>query len=98
MNMIPKRRITTDCTVRIDHTFENLGAHVDLNGLQAEPGDEILVHGPPPCPPYGQTVTTRCRATLIRAWPWERLWSRLTGNLEAMELLDVSFTDEQLRS
>ncbi|MEM1025292.1 MAG: hypothetical protein AAGD10_02110 [Myxococcota bacterium] len=93
-----KKQIQTDCTVRIDHTFENLGAHVELDGVEAGPGDEVLVHGAPPCPPYGQTSTTRCQATLVRAWWWERLWTRMTGDLEAMELLDVSFTDGPVRS
>lgn len=90
------RTIETDCTVEVSHTFESLHAHVELDGEpDILPGDKVRVHGRPLNPAYGEVATARRRATLVRAtWP-ERMWIRLTGNLECLELLDVSFTDRR---
>ena len=90
------RRFDVGCTVEVSHRFESLHAHVDLDGnVEIHPGDQVLVHGGPINPPYGEVVTERRTATVTRASWAERLWTRLTGNLECMELLDVSFTDRR---
>ena len=84
------------CTVRVSHTFENLSAHVELEGeVEIEPGDQVLVHGAPINPPYGEVQVERRRATVTRASWLERLWTRLTGDLECLSLLDVSFSDRR---
>jgi len=91
------RTIDTGCTVRISHRFEDLGAHVELDGaIPIHPGDKVQVHGAPPCPPYGETLTARATATVFRAPWWARLWLTMTGDLAAAELLDVSFSDRRL--
>ena len=91
-----RRRIETGCTVEVSHTFESLHAHVELDGdLAIEPGDEVLVHGAPVMAAYGDIVTERRRATITRATWAERAWTRLTGDLEFMELCEFSFSEEQ---
>jgi uncharacterized Zn finger protein len=78
------------------NTFDSLEAHVELDdGLTVEPGDEVKVHGAPIRVPYGETLEIRRRATVRRAGPIERAWTRLTGDLEFMELCEFSFSPEK---
>ena len=85
------------CTVRVVNTFESLGAHVELDdGITVEPGDEVLVHGKPIIVPYGESAIERRKATITRAGWLERKWVRLTGDMEFMELLEFSFSGEEL--
>jgi hypothetical protein len=85
------------CTVRVVNTFENLSAHVELDdGVAVEPGDEVLVHGKPIIVPYGESATERRKATITRAGWIERKWVQMTGDLEFMELLEFSFSGEEL--
>jgi uncharacterized Zn finger protein len=94
--MIPlfaKRRETVGCTVRVQNTWESLQAHVELDGdVKIEPGDEVIVHGEPVVVPYGESAVLRRDATVIRAGAAERAWTRLTGDLEFMELCEFSFS------
>jgi hypothetical protein len=84
------------CTVRVSHTFENLSAHVELEGnLPIGPGDQVLVHGQAISPRYGEVQVERRLATVTRASWLERTWTRLTGDLDVLSLLDVSFTDRK---
>lgn len=86
----------TACTVRVSHTFESLSAHVELDGdVQIHPGDRVLVHGAEINPPYGEVRVERRTATVTHAGWLERTWTRLTGNLDCLSLLDVSFTDRR---
>lgn len=85
------------CTVHVVNTFESLAAHVELdNGVTVEPGDEVLVHGKPMIVPYGEIATERRMATITRANWLERKWVQMTGDLEFMELLEFSFSGEEL--
>lgn len=90
------RTFDVPCTVRVSHTMHDLGAHVELDGnVELGPGDRVHVHGEPIHPPFGQSVVQRRVATVTRATWLERLWTRWTGNLAFLELLDVSFTDRR---
>ena len=80
------------CTVEIEQTAESLHAHVDLDGVAAEPGDEVIVHGAPTHIPFGEKVTVQCRATVVRAGPLQRIKARFEGYLELTELFEVSFS------
>jgi hypothetical protein len=46
--------------------------------------------------PYGETATERRKATITRANWLERKWVKMTGDLEFMELLEFSFSGEEL--
>ncbi|NKB16583.1 MAG: hypothetical protein HC774_06540 [Sphingomonadales bacterium] len=81
------------CTVRVINTFESLEAHVELGGgVAVEPGDEVCVNGDKIVVPFGECLTLERTATVTRAGPLERAWTRLTGDLEFMELCEFSFS------
>ncbi|MEL0285011.1 MAG: hypothetical protein VW949_00400 [Paracoccaceae bacterium] len=83
------------CTVEISHKFESLHAHVRLNnGMVSEPGDTVLVQGPECLAPVGVIGGVAREAMIIRASGLERLWTRLTGDFEVMELCEFSFSEE----
>lgn len=94
--MIGPSTFDTDCTVEVSHTFESLHAHVELDGNpDIYPGDRVHVHGAPINPPYGHVARERRRATVTRASWFGRLLTRIRGQLECIELLEISFTDER---
>ncbi|WP_192964286.1 hypothetical protein [Phycobacter azelaicus] len=83
------------CTVEISHKFESLHAHVRFNnGAVIYPGDEVQVKGPEIMAPFGQIVREDRVAVILRASRLERFWTRLTGDLEVMELCEFSFSEE----
>ena len=85
------------CRLEIENTFESLHAHVRLEGgVVIHPGDEVEVQGAPVRVPFGECRTIERRATIRRAGPLERLWTRLTGDFEFMELCEFSFSEERL--
>ena len=95
--MKARRSFDVFCTVRVSHTFEDLSAHVELEeNIAIEPGDEVLVHGSPIAPPYGEVQVERRRATITKASWFERTFRRLTGDLDCLSLLEVSFSDRRL--
>jgi len=85
------------CTVHVVNTLESLAAHVELDGdVKVRPGDEVLVHGKEIRVPYGESRMERRQATIRRAGWFEQQWVKLTGGLEFMELLEFSFSGEEL--
>lgn len=95
MGLFTREVETAPCTVEVSHRFESLHAHVRFNnGAIVHPGDEVLVHGAPVMAEYGQVVIEERVATITRASLIERLWTRLTGDLEVMELCEFSFSEE----
>jgi len=95
MPLLPRRTETVPCTVEVSHRFESLHAHVRFdNGAVVHPGDEVLVHGTPIMAAYGEVVVEHRTATITRATALERLWTRLTGDFEFMELCEFSFSEE----
>ena len=92
--LIGRRKEEVPCTVEINNTFEELGAHLRFdNGVVVYPGDEVIVHGSPVEVPYGETAYLRRRATIRRAGWLERQWTRATGDFEFMELCEFSFSE-----
>jgi hypothetical protein len=95
MGLLTKEVERAPCTVEISHKFESLYAHVRFdNGAVIYPGDEVKVHGGEIMAPFGEIVTEQREATIFRASKLERLWTRMTGDLEVMELCEFSFSDE----
>jgi hypothetical protein len=87
------RRFETGCTIEVEHSDENLCAHVSLDGDPLiGPGDAVKVHGDPIHVAFGERRTFRRTATVTRATWLERTLTRLTSGLEFGELYDVSFT------
>ncbi len=95
MGLLTKDIERAPCTVEISHKFESLHAHVRLNnGAVIYPGDEVQVEGPEIMAPFGEVVSEDREAIIYRASKLERLWTRLTGDLEVMELCEFSFSEE----
>ena len=95
MGLLTKDFERAPCTVEVSHKFESLHAHVRFdNGAVIYPGDEVKVKGPEIMAPSGEIVIEQREATIIRASLLERLWTRLTGDFEVMELCEFSFSEE----
>ncbi|MFK7939229.1 MAG: hypothetical protein AB8B82_07615 [Roseovarius sp.] len=95
MGWLTKEVERAPCTVEISHKFESLHAHVRFNnGATVYPGDEVKVEGPEIMAPFGEVVREDREAIIYRASAVERLWTRLTGDLEVMELAEFSFSEE----
>ncbi len=95
MGLLTKDFERAPCTVEISHKFESLHAHVRFNnGAVIYPGDEVQVQGPEIMAPFGEVVREERIATIFRASTLERLWTRLTGDFEVMELCEFSFSEE----
>lgn len=95
MGLLTRQKERAPCTVTVSHRFEELSAHVKFdNGAVIHPGDRVLVHGDEIMAPYGEVVEESREATITRASGIERLWTRMTGDFEFMELCEFSFSDE----
>jgi hypothetical protein len=95
MGLFTRTRETAPCTVSISHRFEELSAHVKFNnGAVVYPGDAVLVQGPEIMAPYGEVVSEDRTAVITRASDLERFWTRMTGDLEFIELCEFSFSEE----
>jgi hypothetical protein len=95
MGLFTRTKETAPCTVEVSHRFEELSAHVRFNnGAVVFPGDEVMVEGPEIMAPYGEVVREDRTAIITRASGVERLWTRMTGDLEFMELCEFSFSEE----
>ncbi|MGA0924321.1 MAG: hypothetical protein EBR73_01320 [Rhodobacteraceae bacterium] len=95
MSLFRKRIEKVPCTVEVSHRFESLHAHVRFDdGSVIHPGDEVLVEGPPVLAAWGEVIEERRTAQITRASALERLWTRLTGDLEFIELCEFSFSEE----
>ncbi|QMW24625.1 hypothetical protein H3309_10310 [Sandaracinobacteroides saxicola] len=92
-----QRGLTVGCTIEIDHSPENLGAHVRLDGEPAiGAGDRVRVLGGTIEVVPGEHRVLRRHAVIERATALNRLLTRVTGHFEMGELYDVSFTPGRL--
>ena len=85
------RRIDVPCTVQLVATHDHFGTHVNLEGIEVDPGDKVLVHNAPSRVPFGTDRTIASRATVHRASWLRRQIVKLTGGTEFYELYDVGF-------
>ncbi len=91
------RRFTIGCTIDVEQSPDSLHAHVRLDGdIPIGPGDRVRVHGEPIVVAFGESISIRRTADVIRATWLERAWTRLTAHLELSELYEVSFSGETL--
>ena len=93
MSLFRRRSIVTPCRIEVEHSDENLCAHVELaGGVAVNPGDRVRVHGAPIRVGFGERARFERTATVERAGAIEQLWTRLAGHFELAELYEVSFT------
>src|ERR1700760_2553658 len=95
MSMLRKpQRFDVGCTIEIEQTGESLHAHVSLDDdVEVRPGDEVTIHGAPITVAFGDCISLRRTATVVRAGAVRRLMTHVAGYLELTELYDVSFSD-----
>ena len=93
-----KRSFDTGCTIRAEHGFDDLYAHVELDGdVAIRPGDRVRVHGSAIRLPYGGALVERRTATITRATALGRAWTKLKARFELTELYELSFSDGRAR-
>jgi hypothetical protein len=86
-----RKVVDVACEVDLEATHDHMHAHVELEGVEPEPGDEVLVQGTPTSIPFGEVRRFRSRATVAQAsWP-RRAWTRLRSRLDVTELYEVGF-------
>ncbi len=96
MGLFTRTRLDTQCTIEIEHTFDNLHAHVELDGdIPLGPGDQVKVHGEAVKLPFGERLVLRRPVTVWKATPLERLWTKLKAQLELTELYEITFSSEK---
>ncbi len=86
-----RRRREVPCTVDLEATHDHFHAHVDLQGVEVDPGDEVLVHGAPSRIAFGTRRQFESTATVARASWLRRQVARLTGGTYITELYEVGF-------
>ena len=88
------RRFETGCTIEVEHSFDHLHAHVELDGdVVIQPGDRVTVHGAAIALPYGRRIVERRTATVTRATAIERTWVKLKSRFTLTELYEISFSN-----
>jgi hypothetical protein len=85
------RRSEVPCTVDLEMTHDHFHAHVDLKGVEVDPGDEVLVRNTPSRMAFGTTTTFESSAEVKRASWLKRQIVKLTGGTEIHELYEVGF-------
>ncbi|MGY6551459.1 MAG: hypothetical protein ACXIT4_06125 [Erythrobacter sp.] len=92
------RRFDIPCTITIEQSPEHFHAHVELEGdIPLHPGDEVLVHGAPVTVGFGESLSFTRMATVKRATPLTRAWTRLAAYFDLSELYEVSFNPGSLK-
>jgi hypothetical protein len=89
------RRYDVPCTIDIERTREQLYAHVTLEDILVDEGDEVTVHNAPNRVTFGEHVTMQSSATVIKASAFGRYWTRLKGYFEITELYEVGFQPKE---
>jgi|JI81BgreenRNA_FD_contig_61_1825761_length_2625_multi_4_in_0_out_0_2 hypothetical protein len=88
---VMSRRSEVPCTVDLEMTHDHFHAHVDLKGVEVDPGDEVLVRNTPSRIAFGTTTTFESSAEVKRASWLKRQIVKLTGGTEIHELYEVGF-------
>jgi hypothetical protein len=91
-----RNSIDVPCTVDLAQLPETLHAHVELSGIDIEPGDTVLIHEAPSQIGYGEQRVFNRRATVMRAGRLYRWWVRLTSGVQFSTLWDVGFSPDPL--
>jgi len=89
------QRLDVPCTVEIEHSFDSLHAHAIPEGVELRPGDQVIIHGAPTAVAYGTAGSYPCRATVIRAGVFTRLWTQYSAIFELTELYHCGFEPKE---
>jgi len=86
-----RRTREVPCTIDLESTPQEFHAHVVLDGIEVNEGDEVLVHGAPSRIPLGEKRTMQARATVQQASLPRRILTRILGTSGITELYEVGF-------
>lgn len=96
--MMQARAFDVPCRIAIEQSEEHFHAHVELaDNIAIYPGDRVRVHGDPIRISFGQSVVFDRVATVVRAGPLLRGWTRLVAYFDLAELYEVSFNPGSLK-
>ncbi len=94
-SMFAPRARTVPCTVAIEASFENLYAHVELDGVAVGPGDTVRVLEAP-ATATGLPITYRRFAEVRHAGLFRRLLVRCGEPFRLLGLAAVGFSGREL--
>ena len=86
-----RRTRDVPCLIDLESTPQEFHAHVVLDGIVVNEGDEVLVHGAPSHIPLGEKRTMQARATVYQASLPRRILTRVLGTSGITELYEVGF-------
>jgi hypothetical protein len=86
-----RRTINVPATIDLEATAREFHAHVVLEGVDVNEGDEVLVHGAPCYIALNEKRTMPASATVYRASLPRRAWERVMGRTRITELYEVGF-------
>lgn len=86
-----RRTVEVPATIDLEATSRELHAHVVLDGIEVNEGDEVLVHNAPTHIPLNEVRTMATRATVSQASLPRRAWERVMGRTRITELYEVGF-------
>jgi hypothetical protein len=96
--MKQNRAFDVPCRISIEQSEESFHAHVELeSNIAIYPGDRVRVHGDPICIAFGQSVVLDRIATVVRAGPLMRSWTKLAAYFDLSELYEVSFNPGSIK-
>ncbi|MEO1045545.1 MAG: hypothetical protein AAFX04_08915 [Pseudomonadota bacterium] len=97
MSLLTSEKFDTGCRIEIEQSPDHFHAHVRLDGdIPIYPGDKVRVHGAPVTVAFGEKIAFERQATVERAGPLKRLWTKIAGHFEMAELYEVSFNPGRL--
>ena len=93
-----RERFEIPCRIEVEQSDEHFHAHVELDGnIAIYPGDEVQVHGAPIQITFGECAIYDRIATVTRAGPLLRAWTRFKAYFDLGELYEVSFSHGRLK-
>ena len=96
--MTKLRRFDIPCRIEIEQSHEHFHAHVELDqDIEIWPGDRVRVHGAPIQIAFGSSATFNRTATVTRAGPIRRVWTKLLSYFDFAELYEVSFNPGRIK-
>lgn len=91
MSFLQRQTVEVSCFVDIEQTARNFHAHAVPEDIDLRPGDIVQLHDAPSYVDFGQTLSRTCRATVLRAGPVARFWTRATSIFAITDLYEVGF-------
>jgi hypothetical protein len=90
-----RRLFDVECTVDIEHSASSLHAHVELDGIELLPGDQVLVRDADTRVRFGERRRMRATATVRRASWLHRHWVQVCSVFHITSLYEVSFSSRR---